>query len=84
MAHTARSDAGRRGDLLGVVGAIAVTRQGNPSLVPVVVAGVGMFTLGIVDDFLQLQPSTKLAGQIAVACTVMVMGHSPAGPDPKL
>ena len=62
---------------LGVVGAIAVTRQGDPSLVPVVVAGVGMFTLGIVDDFLQLQPSTKLAGQIAVACTVMVMGHSP-------
>ena len=62
---------------IGVVGAIAVTRQGDPSLVPVVVAGVGMFTLGIVDDFMQLQPSTKLAGQIAVACTVMVMGHSP-------
>ena len=40
---------------------------------PVIVAGVGMFTLGLVDDYLKLKPSTKLTAQIAVACLVVVI-----------
>ena len=39
-----------------------------------------MFALGILDDFLHLQPSTKLTGQIAVACLVIMLG-SCAGLD---
>ena len=42
-----------------------------------IVAGAGMFFLGLVDDFAHLQPSTKLTWQIAVACIVIVLGHAP-------
>jgi UDP-GlcNAc:undecaprenyl-phosphate GlcNAc-1-phosphate transferase len=45
---------------------------------PVLVAGAGMFALGLVDDFLKLKPGTKLTAQIAVACAVVVIGPVPA------
>ena len=62
----------------GTVGSLVLSGQRDPTLLAVAAAGVGMFTLGIVDDFLQLQPSTKLTGQIAVACVVIMLGHTPA------
>ena len=60
------------------VGSLALFGPRDPALVAVIVAGGGMFALGILDDFLHLQPSTKLTGQIAVACLVIMLGHAPA------
>ena len=34
----------------------------------------GMFWLGLVDDFLHLRPSTKLAGQIVTGCVLVILG----------
>ena len=62
---------------LGTVASLAASGHQDPALLAVVVAGSGMFTLGVVDDFLHLQPSTKLTGQIAVACVVIMLGHAP-------
>jgi UDP-GlcNAc:undecaprenyl-phosphate GlcNAc-1-phosphate transferase len=41
---------------------------------PLLLAGSAMFVVGIVDDFVQLKPSTKLTAQIGAACLVLVMG----------
>jgi UDP-GlcNAc:undecaprenyl-phosphate GlcNAc-1-phosphate transferase len=38
----------------------------------VLLGGAAMFILGLVDDFLGLKPSTKLAGQIAAAAPLLV------------
>src|SRR5262245_58187340 len=49
----------------------------DTQIVPLLVAGLGMFLIGVTDDFLHLQPGTKLTGQIAVACVVMILGYAP-------
>lgn len=56
---------------------VAVLGHLDRNAVPVLLAGAGMFGLGIVDDFLKLKASTKLTGQIAVACIVVVAGPVP-------
>jgi UDP-GlcNAc:undecaprenyl-phosphate GlcNAc-1-phosphate transferase len=61
----------------GTAGSLALSGHHDSALMAVAAAGAGMFTLGIVDDFLHLQPSTKLTGQIAVACVVIMLGHTP-------
>jgi UDP-GlcNAc:undecaprenyl-phosphate/decaprenyl-phosphate GlcNAc-1-phosphate transferase len=44
---------------------------------PVLVAGGGMFVLGLVDDFRKLKPNAKLIGQIAVASMVVAFWPVP-------
>lgn len=62
---------------LGTFASLPLVVHDYAAILPVLVAGAGMFTLGIVDDFVKLQPSTKLTGQIAVACVVMMLGQRP-------
>lgn len=45
------------------------------TLAGVVLASGLMFAVGLVDDFLRLKPSTKLAAQIAIGCLVLYMGR---------
>jgi UDP-GlcNAc:undecaprenyl-phosphate GlcNAc-1-phosphate transferase len=40
-------------------------------------AGTGMFALGLLDDLVKLKPSTKLVGQIVVACAVVFIRVPP-------
>lgn len=63
-----------------VAAALSVIALGHADrgALPLLVAGGAMFSLGIVDDFLKLKPSTKLTGQIAVACVVVVIGPVPS------
>ena len=63
--------------VLGTLAGLAATGHRDPAALAVIVAGAGMFFLGLVDDFFHLQPSTKLTGQIAVACVVIMLGHPP-------
>jgi UDP-GlcNAc:undecaprenyl-phosphate GlcNAc-1-phosphate transferase len=62
---------------VGTLVSLAITRQLDPTLLALVVAGGGMFALGVLDDFLHLQPSTKLTAQIAVACVVIMLARAP-------
>lgn len=49
--------------------------RGDEGLLVIALAGTAMFFTGLVDDFLSLRPSTKLAIQIAVACLVLYLGR---------
>jgi UDP-GlcNAc:undecaprenyl-phosphate GlcNAc-1-phosphate transferase len=62
---------------LGAAFSVGITGHMDASTLPVIVAGAGMFGLGLLDDFLILKPSSKLTGQIAVACAVMMIGKTP-------
>lgn len=57
---------------VAVTSAIAVSR-GGPVFLPALLAGTAMFMVGIIDDFVQLKPSTKLIAQIVTACGVLIV-----------
>ena len=50
---------------------VAIGGAVNRTAWPALVAGAGMFALGLIDDFVKLKPNTKLIGQIAVASIVV-------------
>ena len=55
------------------VGYLAGGRE--PDVSPsVLIAGISMFGLGLLDDFIGLKPNTKLIGQIVVACIAIFSG----------
>lgn len=62
---------------VGTALTLVLTGHMNAAILPVLAAGAGMFVLGLVDDFLKLNPSTKLTGQIGVACAVVMFGPPP-------
>ncbi len=47
-----------------------------PRLLPIACAATGAFALGLIDDFVQIKPATKLTGQIAIGCFTIVSGWS--------
>ncbi|MGB2717914.1 MAG: hypothetical protein WBC51_27255 [Vicinamibacterales bacterium] len=57
---------------------VALSGGINRSAWPALVAGAGMFALGLLDDFVKLKPNTKLTGQIAVASMVVAFWPVPA------
>ena len=57
---------------------LAAVGDFNRAAWPVLVAGAGMFALGVVDDFVKLKPSTKLIGQIVVASIVVAFWPPPS------
>jgi UDP-GlcNAc:undecaprenyl-phosphate GlcNAc-1-phosphate transferase len=63
--------------VVGTLAGLVVTGHRDSAALAVIVAGAGMFFLGLVDDFAHLQPSTKLTWQIAVACVAIMLGHAP-------
>jgi UDP-GlcNAc:undecaprenyl-phosphate GlcNAc-1-phosphate transferase len=46
------------------------------SMTPILAGGAAAWLLGSVDDYIGLKPSTKLNGQIAIACGVLVLDSS--------
>jgi UDP-GlcNAc:undecaprenyl-phosphate/decaprenyl-phosphate GlcNAc-1-phosphate transferase len=57
---------------------LAVAGDFSRAAWPALVAGAGMFALGVVDDFVKLKPSTKLIGQIVVASMVVAFWPVPS------
>src|SRR5688572_10185765 len=57
---------------------VAVGGAINRTAWPALVAGGGMFALGLIDDFVKLKPNSKLIGQIAVASIVVAFWPVPA------
>ena len=49
-------------------------RYDQEGLIPLTVGATLMFILGLFDDFLKLQPYTKLIGQVVVTCLVIGSG----------
>ncbi|MEJ5365531.1 MAG: hypothetical protein WHS86_10540 [Desulfosoma sp.] len=57
---------------------VGLMGAGSRSLVPVLpllLCGVGMFLLGLWDDFRNLSPQTKLVGQIVLAAVLVFYGY---------
>jgi UDP-GlcNAc:undecaprenyl-phosphate GlcNAc-1-phosphate transferase len=59
-----------------VVSAFLATTGFRQAIAPIVAGGAAAWVLGTVDDYVGLKPSTKLTGQIAIACGVLVLGVS--------
>ncbi len=59
-----------------VVTAFFTTTGVHAPMLPILAGGGAAWILGTVDDYIGLKPSTKLTGQIAVACGVLVLGAS--------
>ena len=59
-----------------VVTAFLITTGLRTAILPIVGGGAAAWVLGTVDDYIGLKPSTKLTGQIAIACGVLVFGVS--------
>ena len=57
---------------------VALGGEVNRTAWPALVAGAGMFALGLIDDFVKLKPNTKLIGQIAVASMVVAFWPVPS------
>jgi UDP-GlcNAc:undecaprenyl-phosphate GlcNAc-1-phosphate transferase len=65
------------GAIVVAVVAIAIATRGvRRELLPILAGGGAAWILGTVDDYIGLKPSTKLTGQIGIACGVLVLGTS--------
>jgi UDP-GlcNAc:undecaprenyl-phosphate/decaprenyl-phosphate GlcNAc-1-phosphate transferase len=60
--------------VLAVVAIAIATRHLRRELLPILAGGGAAWILGTVDDYIGLKPSTKLTGQIGIACGVLVLG----------
>jgi UDP-GlcNAc:undecaprenyl-phosphate GlcNAc-1-phosphate transferase len=69
---------GGLGIFLATALTVAVGGAINRTAWPALVAGGGMFALGLIDDFVKLKPNSKLIGQIAVASIVVAFWPVPA------
>jgi UDP-GlcNAc:undecaprenyl-phosphate GlcNAc-1-phosphate transferase len=47
-----------------------------PRMLAIGCATTGAFTLGLLDDFVRIKPTTKLTGQIAIGCATIACGWS--------
>ena len=56
---------------IAVIVASVLSGQMDRGALHALAAGTSMFVLGLVDDFLSLQPSTKLTIQLLIACLVI-------------
>ena len=59
---------------IGTVGSVAVTAVWSPTIAWLVAAGTLLFIVGLVDDFKNLKPTTKLTAEIGVACLIVAGG----------
>jgi UDP-GlcNAc:undecaprenyl-phosphate GlcNAc-1-phosphate transferase len=65
----------------GAAASLAIVGDLHRAVLPAVLAGAGMFALGVLDDFVKLKPSTKLTGQIVVASIVVTFSPIPFWTD---
>ncbi|HEV8374771.1 MAG TPA: hypothetical protein VGR38_00900 [Candidatus Polarisedimenticolia bacterium] len=59
---------------LGVTSAVLSFAELGQEMVGVILGGTLIFVLGIIDDVLQIKPSSKFLGQILAACVVIYAG----------
>lgn len=64
--------------LAGVAAACLWAAWADNAFTTALLVGSGMLVLGLVDDVVKLKPSTKLIGQIVVACLIALIGVTPA------
>lgn len=46
----------------------------NQTMLGLMLSSAAIFSIGLIDDFLHIKPHTKLIGQIAVSCILLVFG----------
>lgn len=63
------------GIFLAVSAGLAVSELSIVSVLPLVLAGVFIFLLGLLDDFKRLSPPAKLIGQIIASAIVIFVGY---------
>jgi UDP-GlcNAc:undecaprenyl-phosphate/decaprenyl-phosphate GlcNAc-1-phosphate transferase len=59
---------------LGVTGSVLSFSELGQEMVGVLCGGTLIFILGVIDDVLQIKPSSKFLGQILAACVVLYAG----------